>query len=117
MADQVERTLAQFFFEVGFGACWAEAYIANGETPPFALTDAGVERAWEIAGEAHDDPEEFDRNKALADAASDLLAACEFQENILYLPGDPADLIQQVRQMRRAAIAKARTSTDGGRDG
>lgn len=72
-----DRTLAQFFFEIGYGACFAEAYIRNGNVAPFQLTDALVERAWEIAGEAHDDPEEFDRQQTLADAAPDLLAACE----------------------------------------
>jgi len=123
MAEQVERTLAQFFFEVGFGACWAQAYIANGETAPFALTDAGVERAWEIAGESHDDPAEFDCNKALADAAPDLLEACQAAEKLI---DDMARFIGQMSLRDYAAFndvpiklrrAIARTSTDGGRDG
>lgn len=67
------RTLAQFFFEVGFGACWAEAYVQNGEQEPFPLTDALVERAWEIAGEAHDDPAEFAGKLALANTDASLL--------------------------------------------
>jgi hypothetical protein len=65
-----ERTLAQFFFEVGYGACFADAYIRNGNVVPFQMTDAIVERAWEIAAEAHEDPEEFDRYLALADSAA-----------------------------------------------
>jgi len=65
-----ERAPAQFFFEVGFGAAYAQALIANDMKPPFALTDAVVEHAWDIAGEAHDDPEEFDRYLALANRAA-----------------------------------------------
>ena len=55
------------------------------------------------------DVSEIDHPDArLIAAAPDLLAACEFQENILSMDGDPAKLIQQVRDMRRAAIAKAK---------
>ena len=50
-----ERKTAQFFFEVGFAACWAEAFVRNGEVPPFELSDELIERAWSIAREAHDD--------------------------------------------------------------
>jgi hypothetical protein len=64
----VERSPAQFFFEVGFGAAYAEAVIQQGDAP-FALSDALIERAWEIAGEAHDDPAEFDRYLAQANAS------------------------------------------------
>lgn len=65
-----ERTPAQFFFEVGYGACWAESYVRTDGKPPFTLTDATVERAWAIAGEAHDDPAEFDAYLARANAGS-----------------------------------------------
>jgi hypothetical protein len=61
-----ERSVAQFFFEVGYGACFAEAYIRNGGKVPWPMSDVEVERAWSIAGEAHDDPEEFSRYLALA---------------------------------------------------
>jgi hypothetical protein len=64
----LDRSPAQFFFEVGYGACWAEAFVKSAGSPPFTLTDAIVERAWDIAGEAHDDPEEFDRYLAIANA-------------------------------------------------
>jgi len=57
--ERLTRSPAQFFFEVGFGACWAEAFVRN-DVGPFPLNGAIIERAWEIAGEAHDDPEEFD---------------------------------------------------------
>lgn len=63
---ELDRSPAQFFFEIGFAACWAEAFIRAGEKPPFELTDALIEHAWSIAGEAHDDHEEFDRYLALA---------------------------------------------------
>lgn len=65
-----ERSAAQFFFEVGYGACWAEAYVRNDCSPPFELSDGVIERAWMIAPEAHDDHEEFDRYLALADGAT-----------------------------------------------
>lgn len=68
------RAYAQFFFEVGYTACWAESYTSNGSAP-FSLTNGIIDHAWEIAGEAHDDPDEFARKKALSDAAPDLLAA------------------------------------------
>jgi hypothetical protein len=63
---ELNRTPAQFFFEIGFGAAFAEAVVRNGGVPPFEFSDAVVERAWAIAGEAHDDPAEFDRYLALA---------------------------------------------------
>ncbi|RYG88651.1 MAG: hypothetical protein EON59_03890 [Alphaproteobacteria bacterium] len=50
----LERTPAQFFFEVGFGAAYAEALIRADMKPPFEYSDALVERAWSIAREAHD---------------------------------------------------------------
>lgn len=73
MAD--DRTLAQFFFELGYGACWAEAAIRNGEKPPFDLTDAVIERAWAITPETYDDHAEFDEKLGLVDAAPELLDA------------------------------------------
>lgn len=63
-----ERSPAQFFFEIGYGACWAEAYVKNGL--PFPLTDDLIDRAWGIAGEAHDDPAEFDRYLAAANSTA-----------------------------------------------
>lgn len=58
-ADIVERGLAQYWFEIGYGSCWADAYMANGYQAPFLLTDSIVEHAWSIAPEATDDPDEF----------------------------------------------------------
>lgn len=80
-----ERTIAQFFFEVGYAACYADAYIRNDGKPPFELSDALIERAWEIAAEAHEDPAEWDAYQAKADAAPDLIEALrpfvkEFEE-------------------------------------
>lgn len=75
MAD--DRTLAQFFFELGYGACWAEAAIRNGEKPPFDLTDAVIERAWAITPETYDDHAEFDDKLGLVDAAPDMLFVLE----------------------------------------
>lgn len=72
-----KRKLAQFFFEVGFGSCWAEVLVQNGGKPPFQLTDAIIERGWRIAHEAHEDQAEWDRHQALADAAPDLLSALQ----------------------------------------
>jgi len=60
-----ERTPAQFFFEIGFGACLAEAFVRN-DAFPFTVTDEIITRAWAIAGEAHEDPGEFDHYLSLA---------------------------------------------------
>ncbi len=43
----------------------------------------------------------------LITAAPQLLAACEYQENILSADCSPEDAIATVRQMRRSAIAAA----------
>jgi len=61
-----ERSIAQFFFEVGYGAAYADAFIANNGSPAFTLTDASIERAWAIAPEAYEDHAEWDRYMALA---------------------------------------------------
>lgn len=74
-----ERTLAQFWFEIGFAACWAEAYVQN-DSAPFELNDRKIAREFEKSIEAHDDPAEIDAFKALADAAPELLEALEALE-------------------------------------
>lgn len=55
-----ERSPAQFFFEMGFGACYAEAIVRNGDQAPFPLSDEEMERQWAISREAYDDPAELD---------------------------------------------------------
>jgi len=76
MAEQTDaRSLAQFFFEVGYGAAWADGFIANGELAPFPMTDTTVERAWSIACEAYEDPQEFDAKLAQTNASPDLYDA------------------------------------------
>lgn len=35
-------------FEAGFLACWSEAFVKGGKRAPFELTDAALDRAWEI---------------------------------------------------------------------
>lgn len=72
-----DRTLAQFFFEVGYGACWAEAFVRSGGVRPFPITDDGIERAWEVAREGHDDLADFDRKKALSEAAPEMAEALQ----------------------------------------
>ena len=77
MSEADNRALAQFFFDHGFTACWADAMMANAQRPVFDLTDARFERAWAIMPECCDTPEdaaEFAQKKALADAAPQLLA-------------------------------------------
>lgn len=111
------RTLAQFFFEIGYGACWADAYVAQGERPPFELTDAIIERAWAIAPDCHDDAGEFDRMKAMADAAPDLLDVLRdvmrpysiYDQAVTATQGRPliCDAMLECGNHIRAAIAKA----------
>ncbi|RSV15654.1 hypothetical protein CA235_07310 [Sphingomonas sp. ABOLF] len=57
--DGLDRSPAQFFFETGYFAAFAEACVEIGKAP-FPLSDRIVERAWDVAGEAHDDRAEFD---------------------------------------------------------
>lgn len=117
MTTQPDRSPAQFFFEVGYGACWAEAFVRNDSTPPFPLTDAIVERAWAVAGEAHDDPEEFDHHHRLAASAPALLEALEtlFPSNLGVVPAHlpdsfvfPVDVTAGEFRKAFAAIASAR---------
>ncbi|ALH82944.1 hypothetical protein AN936_22075 [Sphingopyxis macrogoltabida] len=65
----MKRSTAQFFFEMGFGACYAEAIIRNSNKIPFALSDAEIERQWAISQEAYDDPAELDEMLAKVSAA------------------------------------------------
>lgn len=87
-----DRSPAQFFFEIGFGACLAEAFVRN-ETFPFTVTDEIVERAWAIAGEAHEDPAEFDHYLRLAtrDGAVERLRGLFADANMPELAVDPDD--------------------------
>lgn len=93
MSAPTDRGIAQFFFEVGYGACWAEAFIRK-DSPPFHLTDAVVDRAWQMAPDGYDG-DEFEPNKALADAAPELLRVLELMNAEYDWP------------LARAAIAKA----------
>jgi len=106
----VERTLAQFFFEVGYGACWADGFIKNGSKAPFPLTDAVIDRAWQIAPEAHEDGEEWDRHQALADAAPALLEALK---GLLAEFVGPYEESYPSAQAARAAIALASSEGKG----
>ncbi|MGT2514768.1 hypothetical protein ACVOMT_11520 [Sphingomonas panni] len=54
------RSPAQFFFEIGFQASFAEATVRARNVPPFELTDAIIERAWQLAPEGHPEREEFE---------------------------------------------------------
>ena len=73
----LSRTPARFFFETGYFAAYAEASIQAGNRPPFDLTDAIVDRAWDIAPNAHPDHTEFDRYLSAADSADARLAEAE----------------------------------------
>lgn len=84
---------ARYFFEIGYASAYADAYVGCCSTPPFELTDAVFDRAWEIAPEGADSRDEFDANlnreQALSEALSDCVGALQF---ILafYEPGQTA---------------------------
>jgi hypothetical protein len=109
IGDELDRSLAQFFFEVGYSACFADAMVANNRKPPFKLTDALVERAWRIAGEAYEEPAEFDAKLAMTNAAPELYEALEVARGILEtlaednMSPDLADAQEQID----AALIKA----------
>lgn len=65
----LDRSPAQFFFETGYFAAYAEACAEIGKAP-FALSDRIVECAWDVAGEAHDDRAEFDAYLARANGSA-----------------------------------------------
>jgi hypothetical protein len=44
----------QFWFELGYGACWADAYVMAQNGVSFALSDAVFERAWAILPDGYD---------------------------------------------------------------
>jgi len=76
MSDEVnevtqadERSPAQFFFEMGFGACYAEAMIRGGDKVPFPISDDFMEQQWIISQEAYEDPSELDAMLALTAAS------------------------------------------------
>ncbi|WP_430635048.1 hypothetical protein [Sphingomonas hankookensis] len=102
----LSRTPARFFFETGFFAAYAEASIKAGNRPPFDLTDAIVERAWEIAPDAHPDRAEFDRYLSSADSADAQLAEAEatyraFDEANREADGSREGLRQSATALRR----------------
>lgn len=82
-SEALERSAAQFFFEIGFGAAFAQALIANDGKAPFVFSDALVEHAWAIAGEAHDDPAEFDDYLSLANGGEEWKAELERDFKVL----------------------------------
>jgi hypothetical protein len=82
-SEQDKRTLAQFFFEVGYGAAWADAFMANGQKAAFPLTDEAIERAWAIAPEAHEDAEEWARNQRAADEVPAMAQALREAEKLI----------------------------------
>lgn len=102
----LSRTPARFFFETGYFAAYAEASIQAGHRPPFQLTDAIIDRAWEIAREAHPNPVEFDRYLSSADSADAQLAEAEatyraFDEANRNADGSRQGLAQAASVLRR----------------
>ena len=94
----LDRSIEQFFFEVGYVACFADAFIKN-DVVPFELTDAIIERAWAIAPEAHEDGAEFDRYLAAAQTLrqptqSNIFDAGDVQKHTLIV--DPSYTIHAV---------------------
>lgn len=116
--EQDERSIAQFFFEKGYGACWADAFMAMPTlSASFPLTDAAVDRAWDVLPMCQDTSEdyvEFDKRKALSDAAPEMLSTLQgigaSMEAILASDlrrAGPAALIPEWLAEIRSAIARA----------
>lgn len=103
---KLSRTPARFFFETGYFAAYAEASIQAGYRPPFQLTDAIIDHAWEIAREAHPNPLEFDRYLSSADSADAQLAEAEatyraFDEANREADGSRQGMTQAATALRR----------------
>lgn len=101
------RPLAQFLFEAGYTACWADIYVAGQQFKP--LSDAMIERAWDITPAAYDPEDDLEAKIALINAAPDLLAALQFILSEDHAPwgGKRTEVIKQARDMAISAIAKA----------
>lgn len=115
---QLSRPPARFFFEIGYYACWAEAVARSAGTPPFALSDQLLDRAWSIAGEAHDDRAEFDRYLVSANSADDRLAAAEatyraFAEGDLKSAGSTEELRSCASSLREFGADLFPVNRDG----
>ncbi len=60
---QDELPPERFWFELGYGAAWADAFMANDQKPAWQMTDAAVDRAWDILPECYDgDAGDLERN-------------------------------------------------------
>lgn len=109
-ANTDDRSLARYFFEQGYFACWADAMAAL-DAAPFKLTDAGLDRAWDVTPVARDDYAEFAARLALAAAAPELLKACSDWIDWLKPDSpwrdDAADHEARMLDAMRAAISKA----------
>lgn len=81
MAD--DRTPAQFFFEMGFAACFAEAVVRNGDCIPFTLVDEDIERQWVISRKAYPDRAELEAMLVRASAQDELVEALAVGERFL----------------------------------
>jgi hypothetical protein len=92
--------LADFHNEEIAGGRFVTYVRGGNQLVPIAAVPTGVEGYGREEGRA---------NARVIAAAPDLLAACEYQEHIqsTAFKGDPAEAIAKVREMRRAAIAKA----------
>lgn len=116
-ANTDDRSLARYFFEQGYFACWADAMAAL-DAAPFKLTDEGLDRAWDVTPIARDDYAEFNARLALADVAPEMLAALEDAQLALAMCA-PATAHGSRCQMKaqlaiRAAISKATSRQPGG---
>lgn len=120
--DGLDRSPAQFFFETGYFAAYAEACAEIGKAP-FALSDRIVERAWDVAGEAHDDRAEFDAYLARANgsaapntpASNDFVLVREAAQRLVdRFPADLPDYSPAADEVKalRLALASAPASPE-----
>lgn len=110
-----ERSTAQFFFEMGFGACYAEAIVSSGVVP-FPLTDREVERQWAISREAYDDPAELDAMLARTNNHAELVEALregETLETIIAWGDQTFGPCSQERAIERAGEEWTEMEEDG----
>ncbi len=81
---QDELPPERFWFELGYGAAWADAFIANGQNPAWKMTDAAVDRAWDILPDCYDgDARDLERNALDTRTPDPALAAAQAEVAVL----------------------------------
>lgn len=93
---------AKYWFEIGFASCWAEALVRNGDTAPFPLTDAELDRAWTIRDEGYDGDRQADIAAIIGEPDASIAAA-----DYVSLLAEARDLFREYQAHHLAKVGEA----------